>query len=141
HPAGGIAKPYGATSGGNTLFSPPQGTLIGLGKDNAFNDPYAGQVPPSGTPGYHPGTLDLSTTALGTYGGPATGALLNSNPYLSDALNYSNLAMFDASNPLQSSGLLNSLNSQASAGLASGGALTGQEQRDLRQSALSSLGQ
>lgn len=153
--AGGATPTMGPgapSGGGNSLYSPPSGTLIGLGPSNAFNDPYAGQTQPSQSAGYHPGTLGLNTSALGTYGPLATNALLGSNPYLSDALNLQNIAAFNAATPtdLQNSlnnralspdSLLSGLQQQAGSQLASGGQLSPQEQRDLTQQSLSSLGQ
>ena len=142
-PPGFNPYPVGASGGGtsNTLYSPPEGTLIGLGKDNPFMDPYAGQVPASQT-GYQPGLLDVNTSALNSYGPLATNALLNANPYLSDSLNFTNLAQYDASQPLQPSNVLNQLNTIAGDKLnpATFGQLSDQERRDLSQGAFTSLG-
>lgn len=130
--------PGGSSS---TFYSPPAGTKIGGG--NTFMDPYAGTTGPGQTPGYHPGVLDLNTTALNTYGPLATGSLLNANPYLADSLGLQDYNALGASNLAAGAGpssILQLLNQQAQQGLQSGGALSAQEQRDLSQQNLASFG-
>ncbi len=150
-PAAGSFNPFlsggstGAGAPGNTVYSPDQGSLIGLGPDRTFNDPYAGMVGPAQAgPQYHPGVLGLNTTALGAYGPAATQALLQSNPYLFDALNLQNNAAFNAATPTALQGQLNQnafgrspilsqLNQQAQDQLALNGQLSPQQQHDLGQ--------
>jgi hypothetical protein len=96
-------------------------------------DPYAGVTGPGQAPGHHPGTLDLNTTALSAFGPLATGALLQSNPYLAGGLDLQTLAAANAATP---SGILNTLNTQAQQGLDSGGQLSEQEKRALSQQTL-----
>ncbi len=113
-PAAGSFNPFlsggstGAGVPGITPYSPDQGSLIGLGPDRTFNDPYAGVVGPAQAgPQYHPGVLGMNTTALGAYGPAVTQALLQSNPYLFDALNLQNNAAYNAATPTALQGQLN----------------------------------
>ena len=134
-PIGGA--PVSSAPGGTQIYSPPQDTRIGFGQ--TFNNPYAGQFGPAQDPGYHPGTLSLNTTALGAFGPAATQGLLQANPYLANALNFQTLAEADASNPLQNSQILNTLNQQSQNQLAAGGHLTPEQERANSQAALSAF--
>src|SRR5574338_863977 len=138
-PSSGGAPATGGTptAGSASIYSPPEGTRIGLGHE--FMDPYAGQLGPSATPGYHPGVLGLNTTALNAYGPAVTGGLFASDPYLQNAIDFQTLALLDSSNPLQNSPLLNALNQSASSQLAANGQLTPEQERSASQAALSAL--
>ena len=136
-PIGGA--PVSSAPGGTPFvgYSPPQGSRIGFGE--TFNNPYANQVGPSQAAGSHPGTLSLNTTAMDAYGPAAAQGILSANPYLANALDFQTLAQMDASNPLQNSAILNTLNQQAQNQLAAGGRLTPEQERANQQAALSAF--
>ena len=133
-PIGGA--PVSSAPGGSGFvgYSPPQGSRIGFGEE--FNNPYANQAGPSQAAGAHPGTLSLNTTAMDAYGPAAAQGILSANPYLANALNFQTLAQMDASNPLQNSPILNTLNQQAQNQLTAGGRLTPEQERANSQAAL-----
>ena len=133
-PIGGA--PVSSAPGGSGFvgYSPPQGSRIGFGQE--FNNPYANQAGPSQAAGAHPGTLSLNTTAMDAYGPAAAQGILSANPYLANALNFQTLAQMDASNPLQNSQILNTLNQQAQSQLSAGGRLTPEQERANSQAAL-----
>jgi hypothetical protein len=134
-PIGGA--PVSSAPGGSGFvgYSPPQDQRIGFGQ--TFDNPYVGQTGPSQSAGAHPGTLSLNTTAMDAYGPAAAQGILSANPYLANALNFQTLAEADASNPLQNSQILNTLNQQAQSQLSAGGRLTPEQERANSQAALS----
>lgn len=87
--------------------------------------------------GHHPGTLELGRTStefqragdiadVAKYGPASTQAFLAANPYLASSLN-------SILGRAQNTDILNTLNSQANAGLASNGQLSAQDERAVLQ--------
>jgi len=129
-----------ATAGGNVLRIPRPGSGQG---PLEFSDPYAGANTPSQTPGYHPGTVALTTAAntaqrgadigdVAAFGPAATAAFLKANPFLASGL--TNLLTRTQDSPI-----LQTLNRNAMDALAANGALSPQEERAATQQARESL--
>ena len=134
-PIGGA--PVSSAPGGTQIYSPPQDTRIGFGQ--TFNNPYAGQFGPAQDPGYHPGTLSLNTTALGASAQRQPRAFCKPIPISPMRSIFRLLREADASNPLQNSQILNTLNQQSQNQLAAGGHLTPEQERANSQAALSAF--
>jgi Chaperone of endosialidase len=138
-PTTGTGTPLTGTAGTQILNRRGQPSRAGGTLAGGLTDPYAGNVTPSQTPGYHPGTIALGTAAntlqrgadigdVAQFGPAATSAFLQANPFLASGL--TNLLTRTQDSPI-----LQLLNRNAQTAIESGGALSPQEQRAADQQA------